>query len=72
MIDANGIGDPRLAFCEEARDLLIDLEAALLELENDPRDAETIGRVFRALHTIKGSGAMFGFDEVAGCVKRFV
>ena len=65
MSDANQMGDPRLAFCEEARDLLIDLEAALLELENDPRDAETIGRVFRALHTIKGSGAMFGFDEVA-------
>ena len=65
MSDANGMGDPRLAFCEEARDLLIDLESALLELENDPRDAETIGRVFRALHTIKGSGAMFGFDEVA-------
>lgn len=65
MSDANGMGDPRLAFCEEARDLLIDLESALLELESDPRDAETIGRVFRALHTIKGSGAMFGFDEVA-------
>ena len=65
MSDANGMGDPRLAFCEEARDLLIDLESALLELESDPRDAENIGRVFRALHTIKGSGAMFGFDEVA-------
>ena len=24
-----------------------------------------IGRVFRALHTIKGSGAMFGFDQMA-------
>ena len=24
-----------------------------------------MGRVFRALHTIKGSGAMFGFDELA-------
>ncbi len=65
MSDSTGMGDPRLAFCEEARDLLIDLESALLELENDPRDSETIGRVFRALHTIKGSGSMFGFDEVA-------
>ena len=24
-----------------------------------------MGRAFRALHTIKGSGAMFGFDELA-------
>ncbi|OPY05538.1 MAG: Chemotaxis protein CheA [Syntrophorhabdus sp. PtaB.Bin184] len=52
-------------FIEEAFELLSDLEAALLELEENPSDTELIGRVFRALHTIKGSGAMFGFDNVA-------
>ena len=52
-------------FIEEAFELLSDLEAALLELEENPSDSELIGRVFRALHTIKGSGAMFGFDNVA-------
>ncbi|HOW56293.1 MAG TPA: chemotaxis protein CheA [Syntrophorhabdaceae bacterium] len=52
-------------FLEEAFELLSDLEASLLELEENPSDSELIGRVFRALHTIKGSGAMFGFDEVA-------
>jgi len=52
-------------FIEEAFELLADLETALLELEEDPSDSELIGRVFRALHTIKGSGAMFGFDNVA-------
>ncbi len=65
MNGTDGFPDRRLAFCEEARDLLADLEAALLHLETDPRDEETIGRVFRAMHTIKGSGAMFGFDAVA-------
>ncbi len=65
MNGGDGFPDRRLAFCEEARDLLADLEAALLQLETDPRDEETIGRVFRAMHTIKGSGAMFGFDAVA-------
>lgn len=55
----------RQTFIEEAFELLSDLEAALLELEEDPLDSELIGRVFRALHTIKGSGAMFGFDDVA-------
>lgn len=53
------------AFREEARELLVELEASLLELEQTPADADLIGRVFRAMHTIKGSGAMFGFDEIA-------
>ena len=34
-------------------------------MEDSPDDQDIIGRVFRALHTIKGSGAMFGFDEVS-------
>jgi two-component system chemotaxis sensor kinase CheA len=55
----------REAFKEEAHELLTELETALLELERTPDDDEIIGRVFRAMHTIKGSGAMFGFDRVA-------
>jgi two-component system chemotaxis sensor kinase CheA len=54
------------AFQEEARELLVELESALLELDENPGDGEAVGRAFRALHTIKGSGAMFGFDDVAG------
>jgi two-component system chemotaxis sensor kinase CheA len=50
---------------EEANELLADLESALLELEEAPDDSELIGRIFRALHTIKGSGSMFGFDAIA-------
>jgi two-component system chemotaxis sensor kinase CheA len=53
------------AFVEEATELLSELEEALLALEATPDDAEIIGRVFRAMHTIKGSGAMFGFTEIA-------
>jgi len=30
-----------------------------------PEDPELVARAFRVMHTIKGSGAMFGFDEVA-------
>jgi two-component system, chemotaxis family, sensor kinase CheA len=50
---------------EEAYELLNSLEGALLELEERPEDMEVVGRVFRAMHTIKGSGAMFGFDDIA-------
>ena len=53
------------AFREEAYELLTDLEGSLLELEQSPDDAELIGKVFRVMHTIKGSGSMFGFDDIA-------
>jgi two-component system chemotaxis sensor kinase CheA len=52
-------------FREEARELLEILEEALLELEETPADTEPVARAFRALHTIKGSGAMFGFKNIA-------
>lgn len=55
----------RAAYLEEARDLLADLEASLLELEQTPDDSDLLHKIFRALHTIKGSGAMFGFDDIA-------
>jgi len=55
----------RETYKEEAYELLTELEAALLELENSPDNAEPVGRVFRCMHTIKGSGAMFGFDDIA-------
>jgi two-component system chemotaxis sensor kinase CheA len=55
----------REAYRTEAYELLAELETSLLALEEDPADMELIGRVFRALHTIKGSGAMFGFDDIA-------
>jgi len=49
----------------EALEILDDLEAALLELEGHPEDMPLVNRIFRALHTIKGSGRMFGFDDIA-------
>jgi len=55
----------RQIFKEEAYDLLGELEGALLELEEAPEDMDTVNQVFRALHTIKGSGSMFGFDDIA-------
>lgn len=57
--------DPTTIFLQEADDLLIQLEAALLDLESMPNNEALIDQAFRALHTIKGSGAMFGFKMVA-------
>jgi len=54
------------AYRQEAAELLAALERRLLDLEEHPADEELIACVFRALHTIKGSGSMFGFDAIAG------
>ncbi|AGW14796.1 chemotaxis protein CheA [Megalodesulfovibrio gigas] len=56
--------DPLQTYLEEARELLAELEESLLELEADPQAGQIIARAFRALHTIKGSGGMFGFTEI--------
>ena len=52
-------------FFEEAEELLEELELALLELEERPDDMETVGQVFRSIHTIKGSSSMFGLNAVS-------
>ncbi|MBV8650172.1 MAG: chemotaxis protein CheA, partial [Alphaproteobacteria bacterium] len=57
--------DPSETFRQEAQELLEQLEQALLDLEHAPSNMELVDSAFRALHTIKGSGAMFGFDAVA-------
>jgi two-component system chemotaxis sensor kinase CheA len=57
--------DPAQIFLQEAQDLLEQLEQTLLDLEHTPDESDLIDTAFRALHTIKGSGAMFGFDAVA-------
>ncbi|MCK5228759.1 MAG: Hpt domain-containing protein, partial [Desulfobulbaceae bacterium] len=54
------------AFKEEAYELLADLETSLLELENNPNDMNLVNQIFRAMHTIKGSSAMAGLDDVSG------
>ncbi|CUW39572.1 Signal transduction histidine Kinases (STHK) [Magnetospirillum sp. XM-1] len=60
-----GAPDPAETFRQEAQDLLIQLEDVLLDLDGNPGDRELIDTAFRALHTLKGSGAMFGFDDLA-------
>jgi two-component system chemotaxis sensor kinase CheA len=60
----------REIFRHEAVELVAELEAALLELEQAPAHSGIIGRVFRALHTLKGSGATSGYPELSQFVHR--
>jgi two-component system chemotaxis sensor kinase CheA len=59
-------GDPVAAFRVEAGELLDQVEQNLLDLGDRLDDRDLVDAVFRGLHTLKGSGAMFGFDALAG------
>ena len=63
--------DPAETFRQEAAELLETLETVLLDLGQRPDDGDLVDAAFRALHTIKGSGAMFGFDRVAAFTHDF-
>lgn len=58
-------------FREELRDLLESLERGLLDLKKRPADMALVNQVFRDLHTVKGSGAMFGFTDLAAFIHEF-
>ncbi len=51
-------------FIMESRELLEAMEESLLGLETFPDDRDAINAIFRAAHTIKGSGGMFGLDGI--------
>jgi two-component system chemotaxis sensor kinase CheA len=57
--------DAVATFRVEAQELLENIERGLLDLGHRLDDKDLIDAVFRSLHTLKGSGAMFGFDALA-------
>ncbi|MCF8373489.1 MAG: chemotaxis protein CheA [Bacteroidales bacterium] len=57
--------DYQAAFIEEANDFVQILEESLLQLEGDRQNPEIINEIFRIMHSLKGSGAMFGFDDLS-------
>lgn len=57
--------DPIAVFRTEAAELFEQIESGLLDLTHRLNDKDQIDAVFRGLHTLKGSGAMFGFDALA-------
>jgi len=52
-------------FIAESRDILTGAEAALLALESNPGDDESVNTVFRAFHTIKGTAAFLGLSGLS-------
>ncbi|MES2207989.1 MAG: chemotaxis protein CheA [Pseudomonadota bacterium] len=51
-------------FIIESRELLENMESALLSIEGEETTSEAINAIFRAAHTIKGSAGLFGLDHI--------
>ncbi len=58
------LDDALETFIIESRELLEDMETALLAVEQADDKSEMINAVFRAAHTIKGSSGLFSLDHV--------
>lgn len=61
---AESIDQLRESFVEETMELISELEAILLAADIDSIDTSTIDKIFRIVHTIKGSGGMLGFEKI--------
>ncbi|WED23407.1 chemotaxis protein CheA [Vibrio sp. JC009] len=61
-----GMEQAVITFVTESKELLEEMEASLLQLEENGAfaDDELINSVFRSIHTIKGSAGIFGFEHV--------
>ena len=51
-------------FVDEARELIDRIDLGLVRLETQPADGPTLGDVFRAMHTLKGSSGFFALKRV--------
>ena len=51
-------------YLDEADELIVSLNDALLRLEQAPDDAKSLQEAFRYVHTIKGSSTLLGLDQV--------
>ena len=58
------MGNPEETFKIECNDLLADMEEALLFLESNPNDTTQLNAIFRAMHTIKGTSGVFGYEDI--------
>jgi two-component system chemotaxis sensor kinase CheA len=59
------------SFIVESREIFEELDHALLQLERTPDDRELIDRIFRAVHTVKGTSGFLSLDQMSNLAHRF-
>lgn len=60
----NAMTEIRQTFFEECDEQLVELDSGLGAMEGGAHDGETVGRVFRAVHSIKGGAGAFHLKEL--------
>jgi two-component system chemotaxis sensor kinase CheA len=65
-VSDDGLHDPSLIeeFLVESEEFLQRMDQDMVALEAAPSDAELLNRIFRALHTIKGTSGFLGYEPV--------
>ena len=67
-MSGNSIRDIFFQECEDLSDALTD---GLNDIADGTGDKETVNAVFRAVHSIKGSGGAFGLENLVGFAHKF-
>ena len=62
--DRGGVDELTKEFLAESLEGLDRMDQCLTELESRPADAELLGEIFRAVHTIKGTTGFLGFTRL--------
>lgn len=61
----------KTGFLTEAKQATADVEQCFLDLETNPEDEETVNKIFRLAHNLKGSSKAVGFNELGDFTHEF-
>ena len=61
----------RNTFLTETQEMLEDTESIFMQIEMNPNDLSKMDKVLRIVHTIKGSGAVVGYNELSNFTHKF-
>ncbi len=64
MTEESNLDEETRLFLLEAYENLDSVESHLVDLENDPSNAEILNDVFRSVHTIKGNAGFLAFQKL--------
>ena len=57
-------------FLTETNESLEELDVDLVKLEQDPNDKELLSKIFRVIHTVKGTCGFIGLSRLEGVAHK--
>src|SRR3954470_21618425 len=57
-------------FLTETNENIAELDTALVQLEQNPGDRDLLSRIFRVMHTIKGTSGFLGLPRLGGVAHK--